>query len=67
VTAIPTRADQPQAARAAAAGAGRRVPRLLRAHPADPAWARPALAALLAATALLYLVGLDRNGWGNEF
>jgi 4-amino-4-deoxy-L-arabinose transferase-like glycosyltransferase len=41
--------------------------RLLRAHPADPAWARPALAALLLATALLYLVGLDRNGWGNEF
>jgi 4-amino-4-deoxy-L-arabinose transferase-like glycosyltransferase len=41
--------------------------RLLRAHPADPAWARPALAALLLATALLYLVGLNRNGWGNEF
>jgi 4-amino-4-deoxy-L-arabinose transferase-like glycosyltransferase len=41
--------------------------RLLRAHPADPAWARPALAALLLGTALLYLVGLDRNGWGNEF
>jgi 4-amino-4-deoxy-L-arabinose transferase-like glycosyltransferase len=64
VTAIPTRADQPQAARAAGAG---RLPRLLRAHPADPAWARPALAVLLVATALLYLVGLDRNGWGNEF
>jgi 4-amino-4-deoxy-L-arabinose transferase-like glycosyltransferase len=43
------------------------MPRLLRAHPADPAWARPALAGLLLATALLYLVGLDRNGWGNEF
>jgi len=41
--------------------------RLLRAHPADPAWARPALAVLLLATALLYMVGLDRNGWGNEF
>ena len=41
--------------------------RLLRAHPADPAWARPALAALLLAAGLLYLVGLDRNGWGNEF
>ena len=40
---------------------------LLRAHPADPAWARPALAALLLAAGLLYLVGLDRNGWGNEF
>jgi 4-amino-4-deoxy-L-arabinose transferase-like glycosyltransferase len=63
VTVIPARADQPRAARAAAG----RLPRLLRAHPADPAWARPALAMLLVATALLYLAGLDRNGWGNEF
>src|SRR5262249_23626613 len=30
-------------------------------------WTRPALAALLAATALLYLVGLSRNGWANDF
>jgi 4-amino-4-deoxy-L-arabinose transferase-like glycosyltransferase len=64
VTAIPTRAGQTQSART---DAGRRIARLLRAHPADPAWARPALAGLLLATALLYLVGLDRNGWGNEF
>src|ERR1700722_20259913 len=64
MAAIPTRSDQPQAARA---GAGRRKARLLRAHPADPTWARPALAALLLATALLYLVRLDGNGWGNEF
>jgi 4-amino-4-deoxy-L-arabinose transferase-like glycosyltransferase len=41
--------------------------RLLRARPGDPAWARPALLALLLATALLYLVGLSRNGWANEF
>ena len=65
MTATPTRAGEPQAERPA--GADRRMARLLRAHPADPAWARPALAALLLATALLYLVGLDRNGWGNEF
>jgi 4-amino-4-deoxy-L-arabinose transferase-like glycosyltransferase len=65
VTAIPTRADQPRARHPA--GAGSRGSRLLRAHPADPAWARPALAGLLVATALLYMVGLDRNGWGNEF
>ena len=64
MTATPTRADQSQSARA---GTSSRVSRLLRAHPADPAWARPALAGLLLATALLYLVGLDRNGWGNEF
>ena len=30
-------------------------------------WARPALLALLLTTALLYLVGLSRNGWANEF
>jgi 4-amino-4-deoxy-L-arabinose transferase-like glycosyltransferase len=41
--------------------------RLLRARPNDPAWARPALLALLVATALLYMVGLSRNGWANEF
>src|SRR5580693_6091485 len=41
--------------------------RLLRARPDDPAWARPALLALLVATGLLYLVGLGRNGWANEF
>ena len=41
--------------------------RLLRGRPDDPAWARPALLALLLATALLYLAGLSRNGWANEF
>jgi 4-amino-4-deoxy-L-arabinose transferase-like glycosyltransferase len=40
---------------------------LLRARPGDPVWARPALLALLVGTGLLYLVGLSRNGWGNEF
>jgi 4-amino-4-deoxy-L-arabinose transferase-like glycosyltransferase len=65
VTAIPAQADPPQAADAARAG--RLRSRLLRAHHSDPVWARPALAALLLATALLYLAGLGRNGWGNEF
>ena len=46
---------------------GGRMARLLRGRPADPAWARPALAGLLLVTALLFMVGLDRNGWGNEF
>jgi len=41
--------------------------RMLRARPDDPVWARPALLALLVATALLYLVGLSHNGWANEF
>jgi 4-amino-4-deoxy-L-arabinose transferase-like glycosyltransferase len=44
-----------------------RMARLLRARPDDPVWARPALLALLVATGLLYLVGLSRNGWANEF
>ncbi|HEX3493523.1 MAG TPA: glycosyltransferase family 39 protein, partial [Streptosporangiaceae bacterium] len=30
-------------------------------------WPRWALAGLLAATALLYLIGLSRNGWANDF
>ncbi|MFI7435988.1 mannosyltransferase YkcB-related protein [Micromonospora haikouensis] len=52
----------PTAATAAAAAAG---------PPArgrrDPAWVRPALAALLLATALLYLWGLGASGWANSF
>ena len=44
-----------------------RIARLLRRRPQDPAWARPAVAVLLAATAVLYLVGLSRNGWANAF
>ena len=53
------------------AGAGRsrpgRLPGLLRGPAADPRWARPALLALLALTALLYAAGLSRNGWANDF
>jgi len=33
----------------------------------DPRWARPALAALLAATAVFWCIGLSRNGWANAF
>jgi 4-amino-4-deoxy-L-arabinose transferase-like glycosyltransferase len=64
VTAIST---QPGAAQAAGQARGSRLARLLRGRPDDPVWARPALLALLLATALLYLVGLSRNGWANEF
>lgn len=41
--------------------------RLVRGRPGDPAWARPALLALLAATALLYLWGLGASGWANGY
>jgi 4-amino-4-deoxy-L-arabinose transferase-like glycosyltransferase len=34
---------------------------------AQPAWARPALVALLVATGLLYLWGLGESGWANSF
>lgn len=33
----------------------------------DPNWARPALLALLAATAVLYLWNLTASGWANAF
>ncbi len=41
--------------------------RLWRGRPDDPSWVRPALVALLTATALLYLIGLGRSGWANAF
>ena len=44
-----------------------RAARLLRGRPGDPAWARPALLGLLLATAALYLAGLSRSGYANEF
>lgn len=39
----------------------------LRGRPEDPAWARPALLALLLATAVLYLFGLGESGWANSY
>ena len=62
-----TISTQPGAAQVAGQARGSRLARLLRGRPDDPAWARPALLALLLATALLYLAGLSRNGWANEF
>ncbi|WP_426565900.1 ArnT family glycosyltransferase [Angustibacter sp. McL0619] len=46
----------------------RRSPgRLWRGRPDDPAWVRPGLLALLAATAVLYLWHLGDSGWANSF
>jgi 4-amino-4-deoxy-L-arabinose transferase-like glycosyltransferase len=64
VTAIST---QPGPVPAVPQGRTGRMARMLRARPNDPAWARPALLALLVATGLLYLVDLSNNGWANEF
>jgi 4-amino-4-deoxy-L-arabinose transferase-like glycosyltransferase len=41
--------------------------RILRGRPEDPAWARPALLALLAGTGLLYLWSLGASGWANAY
>ena len=60
---------QSRPARRHARGAGQRsrATRLVRGRPDDPAWARPALLGLLLATAVLYLAGLGRSGYANEF
>ena len=44
-----------------------RVARFFRGKESDPAWVRPALLTLLAATAVLYLWDLGANGWANSF
>ena len=41
--------------------------RFVRGKESDAAWVRPALLALLAATAVLYLWDLGASGWGNSF
>jgi hypothetical protein len=64
VTAITT---EPPFAQGGHGQPGGRIARLLLRRPEDPAWVRPTLLALLAATALLYLLGLSRDGWANAF
>ena len=53
--------------RAPSAREGGRARALLRGRADDPAWVRPALIGLLAATAALYLVDLAASGWANSF
>ncbi|GAA2440375.1 hypothetical protein GCM10010191_65120 [Actinomadura vinacea] len=45
----------------------RAVLRALRGAEHDPPWERPALLALLACTAVLYMWGLGASGWANSF
>src|SRR5580692_9629727 len=45
----------------------RGLPRIVRGRPDDPAWVRPALILLLAATAFAYLWALGDSGWANSF
>ena len=44
-----------------------RVARFVRGKESDAPWVRPALLALLAGTAVLYLWDLGASGWGNSF
>jgi 4-amino-4-deoxy-L-arabinose transferase-like glycosyltransferase len=46
---------------------GNRLTGLWHGRPDDPRWARPALLALLAGTAVLYIAGLAASGWANAF
>ncbi|WP_320784772.1 glycosyltransferase family 39 protein [Streptomyces sp. CRN 30] len=50
-----------------ATGRGFAPRRLWQGHPEDPRWARPALLALLLATAVLYLCNLSASGYANSF
>lgn len=50
-----------------AAPSGSRAARLWRGRPQDPAWARPALLALLLGTLVLYLYDLGASGYANSF
>ncbi|WP_018566323.1 glycosyltransferase family 39 protein [Streptomyces sp. PsTaAH-124] len=66
----PAPAAAPPSASPAPHGADPRLPfarRLWRGRPEDPRWARPALLALLLATALLYLWNLSASGYANSF
>jgi 4-amino-4-deoxy-L-arabinose transferase-like glycosyltransferase len=47
--------------------AAQRLKDAVRGPGAQPAWARPAALGLLLATAVLYLAGLSRDGWANDF
>jgi 4-amino-4-deoxy-L-arabinose transferase-like glycosyltransferase len=68
MAAVTTQPAHPGEAPAPEVPAGRgRLARLLRGSERDPRWARPAFLALLVLTALLYIVGLSRNGWANDF
>ena len=68
MAAVTTQPAHPGEAPAPEGPAGRgRLERLLRGSERDPWWARPALLALLVLTGLLYIVGLSRNGWANDF
>jgi 4-amino-4-deoxy-L-arabinose transferase-like glycosyltransferase len=62
-----TRAPRPRAGSRLSSTASSLPRRLARGSELDAVWARPALLALLASTALLYLWGLGASGYANDF
>ncbi|GAA0245819.1 glycosyltransferase family 39 protein [Cryptosporangium japonicum] len=62
-----TSGPRPALAEPAAPRPRGRFARLLRGRDEDPRWIRPALLALLAGTAALYLWDLGSSGWANSF
>jgi 4-amino-4-deoxy-L-arabinose transferase-like glycosyltransferase len=66
MTTTTTTFERPSRPRPAAPASGR-LAGLVRGRTDDPAWARPSLLGLLAATALLYLWALSASGWANDF
>jgi 4-amino-4-deoxy-L-arabinose transferase-like glycosyltransferase len=67
MTTAPASATDVWPAPAPAAIRTSRLRRLARGRTADPAWVRPSLWALLAASGLLYLWDLAASGWANAF
>ncbi|MFC4947372.1 glycosyltransferase family 39 protein [Pseudonocardia sp. GCM10023141] len=59
--------SEPRHRRSGPAGPTGRLGRLWRGPADDAPWTRPALLALLAATAVLYLWNLSASGYGNDF
>ncbi len=57
----------PRPPTAAALTRASRLRSLVRGHADDPAWARPLLIALLALTAITYLIDLTTSGYANSF
>ena len=57
----------PRQPTAAASTKPSRLRSLVRGHADDPAWARPLLIALLALTAITYLIDLTSSGYANSF
>ena len=57
----------PALPRPAGGGVAARLRSLVLGRAQDPAWVRPAFLAVLVLTTVLYVWGLDRNGYANSY